>query len=281
MLTPRPAQGARAEATEREGTGVLLAIDVGNTEIVLGVFRGATLEHHWRLSTMPERTSDELALLLSGLLAQRDMSFESMISGVVIASVVPAVTEALREMSARYFPFPPVIVGPGTKTGVPVLTDNPREVGADRIMNALAAYERFGGPAIVVDFGTSTNFDVVSSAGEFVGGVIAPGLQVSAASLVSHTARLTRVELTTPRSVVGKNTVEAIQSGLIFGTAGEVDGIVERIRADLGGSAVVIATGGLAPVVLPHCRTIDHHEPWLTLEGLRLVFDKNVATADE
>jgi type III pantothenate kinase len=260
---------------------VLLALDVGNTETVLGIFRGDSLEHHWRLSTMSERTSDELALLLSGFLAQRDMAFESMISGVVIASVVPAVTEALREMSARYFPFPPVVVGPGTKTGVPVLTDNPREVGADRIVNALAAFTRFGGPAIVVDFGTGTNFDVVSDAGEFVGGVIAPGLQVSAASLVSHAARLTRVELAAPRSVVGKNTVEAIQSGLIFGTAGEVDGIVERIRTDLGGTAVVIATGGLAPVILPHCRTIDHHEPWLTLEGLRLVFEKNVVTADE
>jgi type III pantothenate kinase len=264
MLSPRPAPGARVE----RGTSVLLAVDVGNTEIVLGVFRGASLEHHWRMSTMPERTSDELALLLSGFLAQRDMSFESMISGVVIASVVPAVTEALREMSARYFPFPPVVVGPGTKTGVPVLTDNPREVGADRIVNALAAFDRFGGPAIVVDFGTGTNFDVVSASGEFVGGVIAPGLQVSAASLVHRTARLTRVELTAPRSVVGKN------------TAGEFDGIVERIRADLGGSPVVIATGGLAAVVVPHCRTIDHHEPWLTLEGLRLVFEKNVVTAD-
>jgi type III pantothenate kinase len=260
---------------------VLLAVDVGNTEIVLGVFRGASLEHHWRLSTMPERTSDELALLLSGLLAQREMSFESMISGVVVASVVPAVTESLREMAGRYFPFPPVIVGPGTKTGVPVLTDNPREVGADRIVNTLAAFERFGGPAVVVDFGTGTNFDVVSPTGEFLGGVIAPGLQVSAASLVSRTARLTRVELAAPRSVVGKNTVEAIQSGLIFGTAGEVDGIVDRIRTELGASATVIATGGLAPVVLPHCRTIDHHEPWLTLEGLRLVFEKNVVSAHE
>jgi type III pantothenate kinase len=260
---------------------VLLALDVGNTETVLGIFRGDSLEHHWRLSTMPERTSDELALLLSGFLAQRDMAFESMISGVVIASVVPAVTEALREMSARYFPFPPVVVGPGTKTGVPVVTHTPRVVVGDRIVKGGAAYTRFGGPAIVVDFGTGTNFDVVSDAGEFVGGVIAPGLQVSAASLFSHTARLTRVELAAPRSVVGKNTVEAIQSGLIFGTAGEVDGIVERIRADLGGTAVVVATGGLAPVVLPHCRTIDHHEPWLTLEGLRLVFEKNVVTIDE
>jgi type III pantothenate kinase len=148
-------------------------------------------------------------------------------------------------------------------------------------VNALAAFTRFGGPAIVVDFGTGTNFDVVSDKGEFLGGVIAPGLQISAASLVHRTARLTRVELSPPRSVVGKNTVEAIQSGLIFGTAGEVDGIVERIRMDLGGSAVVIATGGLAPVVLPHCRSVDHHEPWLTLEGLRLVFDKNVMTSHD
>jgi type III pantothenate kinase len=260
---------------------VLLAIDVGNTEIVLGVFRGSTLDQHWRLSTLPERTSDELALMLSGLLARRGMDLASTISGVVIASVVPAVTEALREMSAGTFAFAPVVVGPGTKTGVPVLTDNPREVGADRIVNALAAFDRFGGPAIVVDFGTGTNFDVVSPAGEFLGGVIAPGLQVSAASLVHRTARLTRVELVAPRSVVGRNTVEAIQSGLIFGTAGEVDGVVERIRSELGGSAVVIATGGLAPVVLPYCRTIDHHEPWLTLQGLRLVFEKNVVVADD
>jgi type III pantothenate kinase len=172
-----------------------------------------------------------------------------------------------------------VIVGPGTKTGVPVLTDNPREVGADRVVNALAAFTRFGGPAIVVDFGTGTNFDIVSEAGEFLGGVIAPGLQVSAESLFTRAARLTRVELTPPRSAIGKSTVEALQAGLIFGTAGEVDGIVERIRAELPG-AVTVATGGLAPVVIPHCRTIDHHEPWLTLEGLRLVFEKNAVVAE-
>jgi type III pantothenate kinase len=161
-----------------------------------------------------------------------------------------------------------------------VLTDNPREVGADRVVNTLAAFTRFGGPAIVVDFGTGTNFDVVSARGEFLGGVIAPGLQISAQSLFSRTARLTRVDLVPPRSPIGRSTVEAIQSGLIFGTAAEVDGIVERIRAEVG-PAVTIATGGLAPVVLPHCRSIDHHEPWLTLEGLRLVFEKNVVTADE
>ena len=259
---------------------MLLAADVGNTEIVLGVFRGERLERTWRLSTQPERTPDELALALSGFLAQGDMSFESQVTGVVVASVVPDVTASFREMAARYFPFPPVMVGPGTKTGVPILTDNPREVGADRVVNTLAAFAQFGGPSIVVDFGTATNFDIVSAKGEFMGGVIAPGMQASAASLFSRTARLTRVELTAPPSVIGKSTVEAIQSGLIFGTAGEVDAIVERVKGEIG-PATVVATGGLAPIVIPHCRTIDHHEPWLTLEGLRLVFEKNTVTADD
>ena len=259
---------------------MLLAADVGNTEIVLGIFRGTELVHTWRVSTQPERTADELALLLSGFLAHEGMSFGSQVTGLVIASVVPDVTAAMREMAARYFPAPPVIVGPGTKTGVPILTDNPREVGADRVVNALSAFSRFGGPAIVVDFGTATNFDVVSDKGEFLGGVIAPGMQASAASLFSRTARLTRVELVAPASVIGRSTVECMQSGLVFGTASEVDGIVERIHGELG-PATVVATGGLAPVVIPHCSTIDHHEPWLTLEGLRLVFERNVVTADE
>lgn len=261
---------------------MLLAVDVGNTEIVLGSFRGDELEHTWRMSTQPERTADELALMLSGFLAQVGMSFESQVTGLVIASVVPDVTAVIREMSTRYFPFPPVIVGPGIKTGVPVLTDNPREVGADRVVNALAAFTRFGGPAIVVDFGTGTTFDVVSANGEFVGGVIGAGIQVAGASLFSRTARLTRVELAAPPSVIGKNTVEAIQSALVYGTASMVDGTIERIRGELGApDAVTIATGGLAPVVIPHCRSIDQHEPWLTLEGLRLVFDKNAVTADD
>lgn len=259
---------------------MLLAADVGNTEIVLGVFDGAQLEQTWRLSTQAERTPDELALSLSGFLSQRGMSFERDVTGMVVASVVPVVTAAFREMAGQYLAFPPVMVGPGTKTGVPILTDNPREVGADRVVNTLAAFARFGGPSIVVDFGTSTNFDVVSGRGEFMGGVIAPGMQVSAASLFARTARLTRVELMAPPSVIGKSTVEAIQSGLVFGTAGEVDGIVERIKVEIG-AATVVATGGLAPVVIPHCRTIDHHEPWLTLEGLRLVFDKNAVTSDD
>jgi type III pantothenate kinase len=254
---------------------VLLAADVGNTEIVLGVFEGPELRRTWRLSTRAERTSDEIALQLSGLLGQNDLAYPDDLTGFVIASVVPDVTAALRELADRDLSFEPVFVGPGTKTGVPVLTDNPREVGADRVVNALAAFSRFGGPDVVVDFGTSTNFDVVSDKGEFLGGVIAPGMQISATSLFTRTARLTRVDLVPPRSPVGKSTVEAIQSGLIYGTAGEVDGIVERIRAELEApQATVIATGGLAPVVIPHCRTIDHHEPWLTLEGLRLVHER-------
>jgi type III pantothenate kinase len=255
---------------------VLLTADVGNTEIVLGVFESADLRHTWRLSTRPERTSDELALQLAGFLEHRELDLRRDVTGLCIASVVPDVTSSFREMAASYLAFAPLIVGPGTKTGVPVLTDNPREVGADRVVNTLAAFARYGGPSVVVDFGTGTNFDVVSPAGEFLGGVIAPGLQISAGALFGRTARLTRVDLQPPRSPIGKSTVEAIQSGLIYGTAGEVDGIVDRLRAELDApTAPVIATGGLAPVVIPHCRTVDHHEPWLTLEGLRLVFERN------
>jgi type III pantothenate kinase len=253
---------------------MLLAVDVGNTETVLGVFDGPELTHTWRVSTQQERSADELALLLAGLLEHRGLSVEKL-TALCVASVVPDVTRQLREMAAGLLPFEPLIVGPGTRTGVSILTDNPREVGPDRIVNTLAAYTRFGGPAIVVDFGTGTNFDVVSEAGEFLGGVIAPGLQISAATLVRRAARLTRVELEAPPSVIGTSTVTAIQSGLVYGTAGEVDGTVERLRAELG-RATVVATGGLAPVVIPHCRSIDHHEPFLTLEGLRLVHGKNV-----
>jgi type III pantothenate kinase len=256
---------------------VLLTADVGNTETVLGVFDGADLTQTWRASTRPERTSDELALLLAGLLEHRGLDLRRDVTGMCIASVVPDVTSQFREMAASYLTHEPVIVGPGMKTGVSVVTDNPREVGADRVVNTLAAFTLHGGPAIVVDFGTSTNFDVVSASGEFLGGVIAPGLQISAVALFGRTARLTRVDLQAPRSPIGRSTVEAIQSGLLYGTAGEVDGIVDRIRAELGAlDATVIATGGLAPVVVPHCRTIDHMEPWLTLHGLRFVYEKNV-----
>ena len=253
---------------------MLLAIDVGNTETVVGVFRDDELASRWRIHTSPERTADELALLFGGFLAQEGLSFDKHVTGVVLSSVVPRATESLRDMVQRYFRFDAVVVEPGIKTGVPVLTDNPREVGADRIVNALAAFTKYGGPAIVVDFGTATTFDVVSEKGELLGAAIAPGLGVAARALFEQTARLPLVELVAPKSAIGKNTVESVQAGLVFGYAAMVDGMVERISKDLG-DATVVATGGLAPTVIAECTTVDKHEPWLTLEGLRLIFEKN------
>jgi type III pantothenate kinase len=260
---------------------VLLAVNVGNSNTVLGVFRGSTLEQQWRASTEPERTADELAVLFAGLLEQAGLSFSNQITGVVISSVVPSSTTALRDMVNRYFNFPPVLVEPGTRTGLSILTDNPRELGADRVVNALAAFDRYGGPCIVIDFGTATTYDVVSEKGELLGGAIAPGVQTKNASLSRETARLPQVELQAPRAGIGKNTVEAIQSALVFGTAAEADGMIDRMRKELGGSATVVATGGLAPLVVPHCQFVDEHDPWLTLEGLRLVFERNVGPADD
>lgn len=254
---------------------MLLAVNVGNTNTVLGVFDGPELRWRWRLSTQAERTPDELAVVIGGLLEQAELSFSSRVTGVVISSVVPSSTTAFREMVDTYFNFPPIVVEPGVRTGVPILTDNPREVGADRIVNALAAFERHGGPCIVVDFGTATTYDVVSAKGEFLGGVIAPGVQTSNAALARSTARLPQVELAAPPATLGKNTIEAIQSALVYGTAGQVDGIVTRLRDELGAHAVAVATGGLAPLVMPHCTTLDRHDPWLTLEGLRLIFERN------
>ena len=255
---------------------MLLAVNVGNTHTVLGLFRNGDLAWHWRMTTDPSRTADELALVIGGFLAQQGLSFSREITGVAISSVVPACTTALREMTDSYFHFPPVVVEPGVRTGMPVLTDNPREVGADRIVNALAGYSRFGGPCVVVDVGTAITYDAVNGKGEFVGGAISPGIQMSATSLFTNTAKLPMVELVPPRSVIGKNTVEAIQSGLLYGTAAEIDGVVQRMRGELGDGATAVATGGLAGLVVPYCSTIDHHDPWLTLQGLRLVFDRNV-----
>jgi type III pantothenate kinase len=255
---------------------VLLAVNVGNTQTVLGVFRGDELAWQWRLSTEPDRTADEMALLFGGVLQQQGLSFSKEITGVAISSVVPASTQALREMADRYFGFPPVVVEPGTKTGIPILTENPREVGADRIVNSLAAFSKFGGPGIVVDFGTATTYDAVSEKGEFLGGAIAPGLQVAGASLFTATARLPQVELLAPRAAIGKNTVEAIQSGIVFGAAAELEGMIDRMEKELG-PATVVATGGLAPIVIAYTDAIDRYEPWLTLEGLRIVYERNAA----
>jgi type III pantothenate kinase len=254
---------------------MLLAIDVGNSEITLGVFEGEKLAQHWRAATVADRTADEHALLFGGFLAQEGRSFDGHVTGVAVSSVVPRLTQALREMVRRYCHFEPLVVEPGIRTGLQILTDNPREVGADRVVNTAAAFAAYGGPAVVVDFGTATTFDAVSERGEYLGGAIAPGIQISTNALAEHTAQLQKVELAAPRSVVGKNTVECLQAGIVYGFAGQVDGIVRRMVAELGGRATVVATGGLAGAVLDACDTVERHDPWLTLRGLRIVYDRN------
>jgi type III pantothenate kinase len=254
---------------------VLLAIDVGNTEITLGVFEGDELAHHWRAATVAERTADEHALLLGGFLAQEGLRLRDAVDGVAISSVVPRLTQALREMVGRYVRTDPLVVEPGIRTGLPILTDNPREMGADRVVNAVAAFAAYGGPVVVVDFGTATTFDAVSERGEHLGAAIAPGIQTSMSALVERTAQLRRVELAAPRSVIGKNTVESLQAGAVYGFAGQVDGIVRRMVAELGGKATVVATGGLAAAMVDACETVERHDPWLTLHGLRIIWDRN------
>jgi type III pantothenate kinase len=254
---------------------MLLALDVGNTEITIGVFDGDELVQHWRAATVAERTADEHALLLGGFLSQQGMSLATSVSGVTVASVVPRLTQALREMVRRYCGFEPVMLEPGVRTGLSILTDNPPEVGADRVANAVAAYALYGGPSVVVDFGTATTFDAVSGRGEMLGVAIAPGIEISTDALVRETAQLRRVELVAPRSVIGKNTTESLQAGIVFGFAGQVDALVRRMITELGGQATVIATGGLAAVMVGICETIQRHDPWLTLRGLRIIFDRN------
>lgn len=261
---------------------MLLAIDVGNTHTVLGLFDETDLVEHWRIATEAHRTADELAVVLRGLLSQHPGSRGADVSGVVVCSTVPAVLHEMREVCVRYFnDVPTLVVEPGVRTGVPVLTDNPKEVGTDRVLNALAAVELVGGPCIVVDFGTATTFDAVSAKGEYLGGAIAPGIEISVDALGDRGAQLRRVELVRPRSIIGRNTVEALQAGILFGFAGQVDGVVTRMASELVGpdgnpdDVTVIATGGLAPLVLDESEVIDRHEPWLTLEGLRLAFKRN------
>ena len=251
---------------------MLLTVDVGNTNTVLGLFDGDKLFASYRIKTDPRVTADEMALVFRGLLSGHPAP-----DGVSVCSTVPAVLDELRRMFFRYFAdVPTIVVGPGVKTGVPLLYDNPREVGPDRVVNTLAAFTLYGGPAIVVDFGTSTNFDVVSDKGEFLGGALAPGIEISVDALASRAARLFKVELVEPRSVIGKTTNEALQSGLLYGFAGQVDGMVKRISAELGATPVVIATGGLSHLMVSVCESLDHHEQDLTLIGLRLVYEKNL-----
>ena len=248
---------------------MLLAVDVGNTQTVLGLFDGERLVDSFRLATDRSRTGDELGVTLDSLFVLDD------VEGICLSTTVPALQREWERVAERWASAPLLVLGPGVRTGIPIRYDDPREVGPDRIANAVAAAERYGPPCIVVDFGTSTNFDIVSPEGEYVGGVLAPGIEISMDALFARAARLVKVEFAPPASVIGKTTVAGLQSGLVYGFAGQVDGIVERIRGELGVEAQTIATGGLAELIAPHARTLERVDPFLTLEGLRLVWQRN------
>ncbi len=254
---------------------MLLVIDIGNTNIVMGVYQGDILKQHWRISTDVNKTSDELGVLLKQLFAYRGAALED-VNSVVISSVVPTIMSAVEIMCKEYIEVNPLIIGPGIKTGLVIKFDNPKEVGADRIVNAVAAIEKYGAPVIIVDFGTATTFDAISSGGHYLGGAITPGIGISMDALFSKAAKLPRVELQKPDSVIGKTTVKGMQSGIVYGYIGQVDGIVGRMKKELGGTPVAIATGGLAGFIAGHCETINYIDPFLTLEGLRVIYERNL-----
>ena len=251
-------------------------VDVGNTQTHLGAFRGEELVHDWRFATVRESTADELGARLRNLLALRDLGFADL-DASILSSTVPQLRPEWTAMAERYLGHEMPVVGPGVRTGMPIRMDNPREVGADRLVNAVAAYERVGGPCVVVDFGTAITFDVVGAAGEYVGGIIAPGVEISMEALTSRAAAIPKIDLTPPRALIGKSTVEAIRSGVIYGFAAQVDGILARLREELGEEIEAIATGGLANAIVPFCENIDAVDQLLTLTGLRLIHERNVA----
>jgi type III pantothenate kinase len=253
---------------------MLLAIDTGNTQTHIGLFEGEQLAEHWRLATEREATADKLATLLSNLLGLRDLGLRD-IDAAIVSSVVPVLGHEYEQVSERYLEGALQLVGPDVKTGMPIRMDNPHEVGADRLVNAVAAYDQTGGACVVADFGTSINYDVVSKDGEYLGGVLAPGVEISIEALSQRAARLFKVDLEPPKQVIGKNTAAALQSGLIFGFAGQVDTIIRRIREELGEEATAIATGGLAGPIVPFCDEIDETDDLLTLKGLRLIWERN------
>lgn len=253
---------------------MLLVIDVGNTNIVLGIFDDKTLLDHWRISTDRLRTTDEYGVLVRNLFYLNHANSEE-IDAIIISSVVPSVMPTLERMCQRYFGIAPLIIGPGIRTGMDIKYDNPREVGADRIVNAVAAYELYGGPVIIIDFGTATTFCAVDKKGDYLGGSICPGIGISTDALVQRTALLPRIEVRRTDRVICRNTVESMQAGVYYGFVGQVDGIVSRMRRELGTNARVVATGGLAVIIAPATKSIDLVEPMLTLEGLRIIYERN------
>ena len=253
----------------------LFCIDIGNTNVVMGLYAGSELVTHWRVATDGHRMADEYGMLVLDLL-ERSGQPPAVIGGIIIASVVPPVTALFEKLSERYLGHKPLVVDPAVHTGVRILLDNPKEVGADRVVNAVAAYRRYGGPACVVDLGTATTFDLLSDTGDYLGGAIAPGLGIAAEALTQRTAKLPRIDLVRPPSVIGRNTIQAMQSGLLFCYVGLVEGLVTRFRAELGPELKVIATGGLAPLLAAETAVFDAIDPWLTLEGLRLVWGMNL-----
>jgi type III pantothenate kinase len=254
---------------------VLLVVDVGNTQTHLGTFRGEELVHDWRFATVRDSTADELGAALRNLLALRDLTFADL-DASILSSTVPQLRPEWTAMAERYLGHEMPVVGPGVRTGMPIRMDNPREVGADRLVNAVAAYERVRGACVIVDFGTAITYDCVGAEGEYIGGIIAPGVEISMEALTSRAAAIPRIDLTPPRALIGKSTVEAIRSGVIYGFASQVDGMVGRLREELGEETEAIATGGLAHAIVPYCELIDDVDEMLTLTGLRLIHERNL-----
>lgn len=254
---------------------MIFVLDVGNTNIVLGVYKGEELKYHWRAETNRHKTEDEYAMLIKGLLEHSGLSFSDF-DGIIISSVVPPIMFSLESMCYKYFGIQPLIVGPGVKTGLNIKYDNPKEVGADRIVNAVAGIHDYGSPLIIVDFGTATTYCYIDEKKQYIGGAIAPGISISTEALYTKAAKLPRIEIGRPDHIVGKNTVTAMQAGILYGYVGQVEGIVSRMKEQSRVTPTVIATGGLADLISKECKAIDVVDPFLTLKGLRLIYEKNM-----